>query len=638
MFDFIRNHQRLTLGFLLLLIIPSFIFFGIEGYTRFTGGANETVAKVDGTAITRAEWDRAHQRFVERMRRQQPGQDLGNLDTPAARRDTLDALVRERTLLAAARKLHLTPSTERVQEIFHSDPQFAALRTPDGKVNHELLALQGMNADMLAAQLKQEFGMRQVLAGVERSSIAPAGAAAQALDALLQRREVQVQRFDPNAYRAKVNPSDAEVEAFYKSRLDDFRAAEQAQIEFVILDHEVLGRAVQVSDDEARKFHADNGARFTTPEERRASHILVKADKGASADERAKAKAKAEALLEQAKKNPAGFAELAKKNSDDPGSAAQGGDLEFFGRGAMVKPFEDATWALKPGELSGVVESDFGYHVILLTGLRGGQKKAFEEAKAEIVAELRKAAVTKRWATEAEQFNDQAYQHSESLQALVDKWKLEKQTATVRRQPLPGASGPLASPKLLDAIFAADAINNKRNTDAIEVAPNQLVVARIVKHDPARTQTLAEVKDVVRERVTVAQAAALAKKEGLARLAALQQAGAASEPIGNPVVISRMQTLGAPRIVLDAVMQADAAKLPVMTGVDLGDDGYVLMRVTKVLPREAPPAGGEDPMRTQYAAAFGAAETEAYLEALKRRFKAEVKPVAAAAVPATPQR
>jgi peptidyl-prolyl cis-trans isomerase D len=634
MFEFIRTHQRLTLGFLLLLIIPSFIFFGIEGYTRFTGGGNETVAKVDGVSITRAEWDQAHQRFIDRLRRQQPAQDTGGLDTPEARRETLEALVRERTLMAAANKLHLTPSTERVQEIFHSDPQYAALRTPDGKVNHELLSLQGMSAETLAAQIKLEVGMRQVLAGVERSSIAPAGASGQALDALLQRREAQVQRFDPNSYRTKANPTDADIEAFYKSRVDDFKAPEQAQIEYVSLDHEVLARSVEIKDDEARKFYDDNGARFTTPEERRASHILVKAGKDASADERAKARAKAEGLLEQARKNPAGFAELARKNSDDPGSAAQGGDLDFFGRGAMVKPFEDATWALKQGELSGVVQSDFGHHVILLTGTRGGQKKSFEDAKAEIVAELRKAAVARRWAGEAEQFNDQAYQHSESLQALVDKWKLARQTATVLRKPPPGTGGPLASPKLLDAIFSSDAVTNKRNTDAIEVAPNQLVVARITKHEPARTRTLAEVKEAVRERVVLSQAAALARKEGQERLAALRQPGAPADPIGNPLTISRMQTLGAPRSVIDAVMQADANKLPHLTGVDLGDDGYLLLRVTRVVPREAPPAGGEDPMRAQYAAAFGAAETEAYLAALKRRFKSEVKTAAAAAAAA----
>jgi peptidyl-prolyl cis-trans isomerase D len=425
-----------------------------------------------------------------------------------------------------------------------------------------------------------------------------------------------------------VNPTDADIEAYYKANESQFRAPEQAQIEYVQLDLEALGQGVQVSDDEARKFYEANAARYTAPEERRASHILVKADAGASADERAKAKAKAEQLLAEARKNPAAFAELAKKNSDDPGSAAQGGDLDFFARGAMVKPFEDATWALKPGEISNVVQSDFGYHVILLTSVRGGQRKPFEEVRAEIVAEVRKNQLARKWPEAAEQFTNTAYEQPDSLQPLMDKFKLARQTATVQRQAVAGSAGVLGSQKLLDAVFAVDAVKNKRNTDAVEVGPNQLVAARVVKHEPARTLALNEVKERVRERVIVAQAAALARSDAAARLAALQKAP--GEALPQSVVLSRMQTLGAPRQVTEAVLRADPAKLPYLTSVDLGDAGTFLLRVTQVLPREVPP-GAEDTLREQLSQTWAGAEAEAYLAALKKRYKSEVKPAAAAA-------
>jgi peptidyl-prolyl cis-trans isomerase D len=628
MFDFIRNHQRLTLGFILLLIIPSFVFFGIEGYSRFTGAGNETVAQIGRVKVTRAEWDQAHQRYVDRMRRQQPGVDVATLESAQARRETLDAIVRERTLLAAAADLHLTPTDARLQRLFVSDPQYAALRNPDGSVNRDLLATQGMNSQMLEQSLRQEYAMRQVIAGVEQSVFTPGTVANRALVSLLERREVQLQRFDPTAYRAKVNPTDADIEAYYKANESQFRAPEQAQIEYVQLDLEALGQGVQVSDDEARKFYEANAARYTAPEERRASHILVKADAGASADERAKAKAKAEQLLAEARKNPAAFAELAKKNSDDPGSAAQGGDLDFFARGAMVKPFEDATWALKPGEISNVVQSDFGYHVILLTSVRGGQRKPFEEVRAEIVAEVRKNQLARKWPEAAEQFTNTAYEQPDSLQPLMDKFKLARQTATVQRQAVAGSAGVLGSQKLLDAVFAVDAVKNKRNTDAVEVGPNQLVAARVVKHEPARTLALNEVKERVRERVIVAQAAALARSDAAARLAALQKAP--GEALPQSVVLSRMQTLGAPRQVTEAVLRADPAKLPYLTSVDLGDAGTFLLRVTQVLPREVPP-GAEDTLREQLSQTWAGAEAEAYLAALKKRYKSEVKPAAAAA-------
>lgn len=622
MFDFVRNHTRLALGAMLLLIIPSFVFFGIDGYKRFGDGGSAAVAKVDGVSITRAEWESTHQRALERARRQNPEQDTRILNTPEVRRDTLDGLVRDRVLMAAASKLNLAPTDDRLRRLFATDPQFAGLRNPDGSVNRELLAMQGMSSEMFAQQLRQEFAVQQVMAGVTRSVVVSPSIAAASLDPLLQRREVQIQRFDPAAYRGKISPSEAEIEAFYQSQQAGFKSPEQADIEYVMLDLQSISKGLAVSDEDVRKFYADNTARYTAAEERRASHVLIKVDKAMSAADKAKAKARAEELLAQARKSPASFAELARKNSQDPGSAAQGGDLDFFGRGSMVKPFETAAFSLKQGEISDVFETDFGYHFLTVTGVRGGQKKAFEEVRAEIDAELRNAKAKAEWPKLAEQFTNTVYEQSDSLQPVIDKLKLEKKTATVQRTPAPGVSGALASGKLLDAVFGTEAVANKRNTDAVEVAPNQLVSARVVKHAPARILPLAEVKDTVRGQLVLKMAAELARKEGEARLAMLKQSPA--EALADTVVVSRGQTQGAPRAVIEAVMRADASKLPAVVGVDLQAQGYLVLRVTKVLPREAAP-GGDAALQAQFAQAWAAAEAEAYLGALKKRFRAEVK-------------
>ena len=621
MFDFVRTHTRLALGFMLLLIIPSFVFFGIDGYTRFSGGANTTVAKVDGVSITQAEWESVHQRAVERVRRQNPDQDAKGLDTPEVRQEALDGLVRDRVLLAAASKMHLAPSDERLKRLFASDPQFAGFRNPDGSVNRELLAMQGMSSEMFAQQLRQQFAVQQVTAGLTRSVVVSQAIAAASLDPLLQRREIQLQRFDPMAYRARINPSDAEIEAYYKAQQASFRSPERADIEYVLLDIDSMSKGVTVSDEELRKFYADNAARYTTPEERRASHVLIKTDKDGSSADKAKAKARAEELLAQARKNPAVFAELARKNSEDPGTAARGGDLDFFGRGAMVKPFETAAFTLKQGDISDVFETDFGFHFLTVTGVRGGQKKPFEEVRAELDTELRKAKAKAEWAKVAEQFTNTVYEQSDSLQPVIDKLKLDKKTASVQRTPAPGATGPLASAKLLDAVFGNEAVTNKRNTDAVEVAPNQLVSARVVKHAPARTLALAEVKDAVRERLVLQMATEQARKDGIARVAALRQAPTESLP--TALTVSRAQTQGAPKTVIDAVMAADASKLPAVLGVDLQTQGYLVLRVLQVLPRDAAP-GGDEALRGQFAQAWGVAEAEAYMAALKKRFKAEI--------------
>ena len=622
MFDFVRTHSKLMLGLMVLLIFPSFIFFGIQGYSRFTDGSAADAAKVDGRGITRAEWDAAHKRQVERMRQQMPGVDARLLDTPEFKRQTLDALVQDYVLRSAAYKLHLLPGDERVARLFRTDPALAGLRNADGTINRDLLAAQGLSAEGFIEQLRQDYAQRQVLAAVRASGFVPPAEATAALDAMLQRREIQFERFDPAAYAAKVNPGDAELQAYYKAHEKNFVAPEQASIEYVLLDLDTIGRDISLPEAELRKYYEENIARYTAAEERRASHILIKADKDMPAADRAKAKARAEALLAEVRKSPAGFAELARKQSEDTGSAGQGGDLDFFGRGAMVKPFEDAVFAMKVGEISPVIESDFGYHIITLTAVRGGEKKPFEQVRAEIEAEVRKSLAQKKYAEAAEQFSETVYQQYDSLQPVIDKLKLRKHTATVARAPAPGASGPLASEKLLAAVFGNEALKNKRNTDAVEVGANQMASARVVKYEPAHTLPLAEVKDRVRAAVVAEQAAALARKDGEAKLAAARQNEAAALP--NTATVSRVQPQNLPRAVIDAVLRADLAKGPVAIGIDAGEQGYVVARVLKLQPREQPP-GGDAPLKAQVDQAWAAAETEAYLDALKKRFKAEIK-------------
>ena len=632
MFDFFRKHTRVLQFVLVLLIFPSFVFFGIQGYSRFTGGGNETVATVAGRGITKAEWDAAHQAQVERIRRQMPTADVKLFDTPEMKTQSLDALVRERVMLAAADKLHFVTTDDRLQRVFATDPQLAFLRNPDGSVNKDVLAAQGMSSEMFAQRLRQDLSTRQVLSGLTGTEFAPVSTTAAALDAMFQQREVQVQRFDAKDQLGKVSPSDADVEAFYKDpkHAAQFEAPEQSSIEYVVLDVDALKKGITVSDEDLRKYYAENESRYTQPEERRASHILIKAEKSASADERAKAKAKAQALLVELKKPGAVFADLARKNSDDPGSAQKGGDLDFFSRGAMVKPFEDAAFALKPGETSDVVESDFGYHIIRLTTVRGGDKRSFDTVRGEIEAEVKKQLAQKRFSEMAVDFTNMVYEQSDSLKPVVDKFKLELRTAKdVKRTPSPETTGPLANAKLLTALFGNDAVKNKRNTEAVETGASQLVSARVVQYTAAHQLPLAEVRTKVRDLLMQSQAAALARKLGEERLAALKAAPgtALTEPAQ---VVSRAQARDFPRAVVEAVLKAPAATLPAFIGVDLGDLGYAVAKLTKVLGRD-PVAADAARAQTQYAQTWGDAESQAYYQALKTRFKVDTTGAFAAA-------
>ncbi len=638
MFEFVRTHNRLLFFVLVLLIFPSFVFFGVQGYSQFNEGGTVSVARVDGHKITRAEWDAEHRRQVEQARARMPDLDPKLLDSPELRRTTLEQLVRERVLFAAAMRGHLTVSDERLMRELQSIPQLAALKRPDGSFDvaayKVMVESQGRSAESFEASLRQEISLRQVTAGVADTGLSVTMAGRTALDALLQLRDVQVLRFDAKDQRAGLAPTDEELAAYHKEHAAEFRTVEQARIEYLVLDAKALEQGVAAPEPELRKFYEENVSRYTTAEERRASHILVAAPKDAPADQRAKAKAKAEQLLEQARKNPAGFADLARKNSDDTLSAPQGGDLEFNGRGAFAaKAQEDAIFAMKVGEIGNVVESEFGFHVIRLDAVRGGQKKPFEEARPEIEAEVRKQMAAREFAGAAEQFSNLVNAQSDSLAPAADKLKLKVQTATVQRTPAPGATGALASPKLLEAVFTSESLKSKLNTETVEVGSNQLAAARVVEHQPSRLQALPEVQARVRERVLARQAADKARKAGQARLAELQKTDSTA---GLPpsVSMSRGNPQGQPPEVLNAVLRVDSAKLPQWVGVDLGDAGFALARVSAV---KAPASDAPEvtQLLPRVAEAWAAAEAQAYYKALERRFKVSMDaPSAAASAPA----
>ncbi|HYE71271.1 MAG TPA: SurA N-terminal domain-containing protein [Aquabacterium sp.] len=626
MFDFVRTHTKLLQLLLLILILPSFVVFGIQGYSSFNEGRAQVVAKVDGQEIGQAEWDNAHRQQVDRLRQQMPNIDAKLLDSEAARASTLENLVRERVLLAEVQRSHIDVPAERVIREIQNMPELAQLKRPDGSFDvatyKAMLEAQGMTPAMFEQRLRQDLRSQQVMRGITASAVASPAVVSSALDALLQRREIRYARFDLKDYLAKAVPGDAEIEAYYKQHQADFRAPEEATIEYVVLSLDALQKGEAAPEKELRDYYEQNIARFTNAEERRARHILVKADKDAAADVKQKARARAEALLAEVRKNPASFADVARKNSDDTGSAQQGGDLDFFSRGMMTKPFEDAAFAMKPGEISNVIETDFGYHIIKLEATRGGEKKPFEQVRASIEDELRKQSAQKRWAEAAQQFTDTVFEQSDSLQPAIDKFKLEKHTATVARTPAPGASGPLASSKLLEAVFAADAVNNKRNTNAVEVAANQLASARVIEHRPAHTRPLVEVKDLVRQRVQAEQAMAMARKDGQALAAQLKQQ--AETPLPQGAVVSRSKPEGLPRAALDAVLRAPAAKLPAVVEAEVPGESFIVARVDKVLPRETT-AEEAAALQNQYSQVWAQAESQAYYRALKNRFKVEVK-------------
>jgi len=623
MFDFFRKYNKIVMIFLFLLIIPSFVLFGVD---RYQGSGNEEkVARVDGNNIARSEWDAQHRNEVDRIRQQSPNVDPTLLDSDAMRYATLERLVRDRVLAAAAAKSNMTVSEERLTRIFAQDAGLAAFRTPDGKFDRETFQrVTGRTPEQYEASMRADLATQQVLLGISGTAFTPPALAAATINAFYDSREIQVARFAPDSFASKVTISDADIETYYKDHTAQFQAPEQASIEYLVLDLEAAKKNVSVNEADLKTYYEQNKARFGTKEERRASHILITAPASASAADREKAKAKAEQLLAEVKKSPTTFADVARKNSQDPGSAEKGGDLDFVTRGAMVKPFDDAMFALKKGDISDVIETEFGYHIIRLTDIKPAVVPPFEQVRATIESDVRAQQATQEFAKAAEAFTDAVYQQPDSLKPAAEKLKLTIQTATnVARTPAPGATGALASRNFLSALFAPDSLDRKQNTEAIEVGSNQLASGRVTQYSPARPIPLAEVKDKIRAQLVTERAAVLAKTEGEAKLAAWTTK-ADGATFGAPVTVSRRESQSQPLAIIDAALRADASKLPALVGVDLGTQGYAVVRVTKVVPRTPSAPEQAQQENAQVGQSVAAAEDVAYYNMLKERFKAEI--------------
>ena len=627
MFDFVRKYTKVIAIPLFLLIILAFILVGVDGYKGFSGNS-KTVAKVGSHNITQSDWDATHKNEVDRIRAQMPSIDAKLLDSPEARYATLERLVRDRVLTDAAQDKYLAVTDARLARELQQDPTIGALRKPDGTLDmaryRELAASQGLTPEGYEARVRNDLSVRQLEAGVLASAFAPAAQAAISLNAFFERRDIQWQQFSPVEFASNVSLVDADIEAFYQANQALFQAAESASVEYVVLDLESVKKSITLNDADVRAYYDQNVARLSGKEERRASHILINAPKDMPSADRQKARDRATALSEQARKFSDGFADLARKNSQDIGSAPNGGDLDFFGRGAMVKPFEEAAFSMKKGEVSEPVESDFGFHIIKLTDIKTPKQKSFEELRTGIESDLRNQQAQRKFAEVAEAFSNGVYEQSDNLKAIAEKLKLEMKTANnVARVASATQTGVLANPKLLAALFSPDAIEKKRNTEAVEIAVNQLAAARVTQYSAARTLPLVDVRNNVRDRLIASRSAELAKKDGAEKLAAWKTNGATTN-LANSLVVSRDQEQKIPAAVRDAAMRTDTAKLPAWIGVDLGSQGYAVVRVNKVLERNAPTDAAAKQERAQYAQWIAKAEGQAYFEVLKKQYNVQI--------------
>ncbi len=625
MYDLIYKHKRIVQVILALITLP-FAFFGVDYYFRQSGGSG-TIATVGDSKVTQAEFDEALREQQDRMR-----QTLGRnydpslFDTPEARYALVDQLVNQRLLENRARADRLRVTDPQLYEFIAQLQPFQV----DGKFSPEryrqLLQAQGMSPPQFEQRVRGELILAPLQEPLVNGNIVARTSTERYLSLLEQQREVAIATIDTEPYMKSVKVDDAQVKAYYEQNPTAFQTPEQAKVEYVMLTLDALAPRIKVDPAEVKAAYDANARQYATSEERQAAHILIAVKPDAKDDDKAAAKKKAEALLAQAKANPAKFAELAKANSQDPGSAQQGGDLGSFGRGSMVKAFEDAVFAAKAGDIVGPVETDFGYHIIKVTGVTPSRVQSFDDVKGQIEADVKRQKAAQTLASDAEKFQNLVYEQAESLEPVAKALGLKVETTPLTGRPQIQAIG-LGNPKFVQALFSPESVQTKRNSEAIEVAPNVLIAGRIVEYKPAAPRPLADVAGDIRRQLMQKAASELAQKAGAEKLSLLQSGkadGAAGLSFGKAVTVNRNQAQAdLPPAALAKVFQADPAKLPVYVSAVNDAGGYSIYKVVKVIDAPAPDAGKLGMASTRVGSEMGRELMTAYLASLKAG--AEVK-------------
>lgn len=611
-----RTHKRWMMFIAMIFIIPSFVVTGIYSYNRMSDSEND-LATVGDTSITMMDFDNAKRQYLDNFRRQM-GQSFkpNMLDTAEARASILAALISDRAISLEIASEYMNVGEADAINLVKQAPAFQR----DGKFSTEayqqFLNSMGKSDEQFVLELRRDLTRQMLLSAVSQTTQASNTVAQRIHDLLTEERTIRTFEIKPTAFLKSVSVTDAEAQSYYDQNKSLFAVPESVDIEYVVLSPESY-KNIKASEDDIKTFYEQNLQRFSTPEERRASHILIAVN-----NEKTDADAKKEAdeIYKQLQADPSKFAQLAKSKSADPGSARQGGDLGFFQKGMMVPEFDNAVFSGKKGDLVAPVKTQFGYHIIKIVDVKAAQAKPLKEVRGEIEALYQQQAAIRAFAEDAENFSNMVYEQSESLQPVAERFGLKIQTVkNVTRD----FEDQLINPNVIEALYGFDVLEDKRNSNAIEVASNTLLSARVTAHHKQTVKTFDEVKGDIVATLKNQKATEAARAQGSADIAKLLDKKSASVKFGDKTVISRERPGAYAYEVVTAALRPEANKLPTYTGVQTQDGSYFVIEVQSSKKIEASPE--QLAMRkAELAQLYSNPEQAAFINGLETKFGTQI--------------
>lgn len=636
MFNFFRQHQRLMQLVLLILILPSFVLIGVSGYSNYVSGDTDIV-KVGDQAVTSQEFDMARRNQLNELQRSMGGAfDPELADTLEAKQQLLNALIDRRVLIEIATKERFSVSDSALRNAIASMPELQEDGVFSPQRYNQLLAGAGIASKDFEQSQRAELALNRVIEPVVRSASLPPVVAQALQKVLTESRTIQLHHFNTDAFIAQQHVDEAEIKAWYESHQDQLRLPDYVNADFIVLNEEAAIKNVPtLKEDDLRAYYEQNKARFLTPARIHLSHILI--HPGINDTEHQAAQQKAKELAQKAQADPTGFADLAKAESQDAGSASSGGELGWITHGNWPEALQSAVFALNKGDVSGVIEGPDGYHIFKANDFQPEQSQSFDSVRSQITDEVRQQLAAERFAEMATQLTNLVYESPESLDVAADSLGVTVFNAKgiardrlLDEADIGAQDNPYAS--LLDdvrvrrALYAPTSIEQKQNAGVIELSSDTLVAVRVNEFIPSHVPTLDQVQAVVKEQLLRDKALAAAQAAGTTELSQLQAGAKPSVSFGESIEVSRINSQNIAKETVDALMRADTTQLPTYVGVS-NDNGYELIKIV------AKESGSPDPMiedflNLQLQQLWGNAQEQAFMQALREQLQVKELPAA----------
>lgn len=645
MFDFIRSHQRLMQFLLLVLIVPSFALIGVSGYSSYVSGDHDLVT-VGKSAITMQDYERARANQLRQMQdASQGGFDPAILDEPQVQRALLESLIDQRVLATTAANERFSVSDPVLRQAIASMPQLQVSGQFSQERYNEVLAGAGMTTRDFEQSQRFELALDRVLGPVAQTASVPPAVVSNLEHVLTEARTIRLNLYSDDSFDDLVHVSEDDAKTWYDTHKQEFEIPEQVSIQYLLLDEAAaMANLPTITDADLQDYYNQNKSRFTQPARINLSHIQVNVPAGATQEQRDDALEQANEIATMVNADPAAFGDIAKDHSQDAGTANDGGKLGWITQGTWPTRLDQAVFGLEQGQISEVIDGPGGYHIFLANNVELEKVQTFTEVLDTIQDEVERQLGAERFADMATRLTGLIYDHPDSLDPAAEALGVPLKTVQgIGRDGLlsavdAGTDAAAASPdaQTLDdvrvrrAAFSSQVLTEKHNSGVIEISPDTMLVLRVQDRLPAHIPEFAKVSDQIRDRLQAQRAHELAVKAGQDQLAVLSQdfsaAARAPDGFGESLTISRVNTQGVEKPVLDAAMALASGKIPGYTGV-ASTQGFVLIRVEQVTSGQA----DEDFLATlplELGHIWGQSEERAVLKAMRDQAQVEVLPEA----------